>query len=69
MGVSAPRARPEPSRRENIAVEEKYCKKCGMVHPASSFALNRASADGLQSYCRECFKNIGLRRLRAKKDT
>lgn len=35
-------------------MHEKTCGRCRRVLPTTSFGVRRASADGLQSYCREC---------------
>lgn len=35
-------------------METKKCSKCGRVLPFDQFNKNRASLDGLQTYCKEC---------------
>jgi transposase-like protein len=34
----------------------KVCKKCGAEMPLNNFAKRLGSADGLQYWCRECWK-------------
>lgn len=37
-------------------METKKCLRCDRTLPVSEFTVNRARADGLQGYCRECMK-------------
>ena len=34
----------------------KSCSKCGEPKPSSEFGLRKRSADGLQSWCRDCLR-------------
>jgi hypothetical protein len=57
----APRARPEPTKR---------CARCVRYgrepeRPLSEFPRNRATADGLAVYCRQCKREADRERLRA----
>jgi hypothetical protein len=37
----------------------KRCPRCGQTKPLDAFVRNRASRDGLGSYCRPCHNEIG----------
>ena len=39
---------------ENPEIKTKKCTKCGRELPLNEFYLNRAAADGLQAWCKEC---------------
>lgn len=41
---------------ENQEIKTKRCPKCGRELPLSEFYLNRATRDGLQTWCKECQK-------------
>lgn len=41
---------------ENQEIKTKKCSKCGRELPLNEFYLNRAAADGLQAWCKECQK-------------
>ena len=47
--------------------KQKRCPKCDKVRAASHFYRNRASKDGLQSYCKDCSKTS--RRPKSKRRT
>lgn len=42
------------SRLPKIEVNDKRCRRCGIIKGASEFTKCRASRDGLGVYCREC---------------
>ena len=41
---------------ENQEIKTKKCSKCGRELPLNEFYLNRATFDGLQTWCKECQK-------------
>jgi hypothetical protein len=64
-----------------MLVAEKLCRKCNQTKPLDGgFHKNRAAADGLQAYCKQCMNlgtsayqktekgSVGLRRARKKQD-
>lgn len=42
-----------------IIPETKCCSKCNITKTSSNFNLNPTSADGLQSYCKNCQEELG----------
>ncbi len=52
--IEARRAAGVPLVGERITVEEKRCRDCGEVKPASEFQKEPKHTDGLRSYCRAC---------------
>lgn len=53
-------------RRRIVAAGQKWCSACHHELPISCFGRNRATGDGLTSYCRECHNETG-RKNRIKK--
>jgi hypothetical protein len=51
------RARERDEKEERVKV--KYCPKCKSRRKVSEFPKNRARADGLGQYCRECDNGRG----------
>lgn len=51
-----------------IGVEEKSCSKCNETLPLSSFGINNANRDGLQSYCKPCYTayQVAYRKVRKR---
>lgn len=47
---------------EKTEVKTKRCSKCGRELPVSEFNKRARSADGLQSYCRECIQKYNNER-------
>lgn len=47
---------------ENQEIKTKKCSKCGRELPLSEFYLNRATFDGLQTWCKECQKKRDRRK-------
>lgn len=47
-------------------MKKKECKGCNRELPLSSFGSNKASKDGKQYRCRECFKNYVNRNNKVK---
>ena len=41
---------------------KKKCSKCGQVRPIEDFGSNTSSADGRQTYCKDCKKGLSIRR-------
>ncbi|KAK9866223.1 hypothetical protein WJX84_005326 [Apatococcus fuscideae] len=42
-------------RVESPTVEEKACRRCGLMKPANNFYRNKTNADGLYNNCKSCF--------------
>lgn len=40
-----------------VKLSVKYCGKCNKTLPATEFASNRKSKDGLQKYCKSCMQS------------
>ena len=40
------------------ALVEKECLMCRNILPKASFGNKKASKDGLQPYCKQCFKEV-----------
>lgn len=49
-------------------IKTKVCVHCGKEKPASDFAKNVSSEDGLQSWCNECTAEYGRMRTRYKEE-
>lgn len=47
-------------------IKTKVCPKCGRELTADMFNLSAKSADGLQSYCKECSKKAALESKKRK---
>ena len=52
---------------ENQEIKTKKCHKCGRELPISEFYTSKSSADGLQSWCKDCQKSR-IRGQRINKD-
>lgn len=54
----------------NAAEPTKVCRHCGKEKPISQFHGSNRSADGLQTYCKECKKELARQRtvMRRVKD-
>ena len=46
----------------------KLCKRCGRKRRGDKFAKNKSTKDGLQTYCRDCNRDMSRERRSAKKD-
>ena len=44
----------------------KRCKRCGRVLDESEFNKHKNAKDGLQSYCRECQRELNRMRIKPK---
>lgn len=42
--------------------DKKKCAKCGTIRPITDFGSNTTSADGRQTYCKDCKKGLAVRR-------
>lgn len=45
-----------------IAPTEKRCRKCGKTKPQKDFAISTICADGLDTYCRSCRREMWMKR-------
>lgn len=61
---------PIPAQDGTAAVPVKVCRYCGKEKPTSEFHGSNRSADGLQTYCKECKKELARQRtvMRRVKD-
>ena len=57
---------PKPSKEATGQKSTKYCPKCDQVLPRESFSKATYSTDGLQPWCKNCYKDYqkGIRECR-----
>lgn len=52
---------------DNAYVETKHCGRCDRTLPVASFSKHRGRPDGLQAYCKDCYRAANRRKDAANK--
>lgn len=55
-----------PQAPAEVTVRHKWCPRCELFKRSQDFYRRQASADGLQSYCKECSRDAGRAYRRAQ---
>lgn len=58
-----------PMEADTHPTSTKRCTKCGKELPATEFNKRRASADGLQQWCKQCYKTLHTARSKKPQTT
>jgi hypothetical protein len=53
------------SREKRLVPQQKRCGRCQQLLDVDSFSRHRRKADGLQSFCKKCFKTVSKERKHA----
>src|SRR4051794_19092709 len=52
---------PDPRKRRQVQIGQKWCPRCAAALPVSEFGNNNSRTDGLTPYCLACHNKIALR--------